>query len=228
MSDTQEQLFRTPQEALVFAFRYSMQQQGRPLADRLASPAPRTGKGLSGNDGAAQAGMIRRELEQLSVIDRAVLTARYAPPSIPCACGRPCCARHMPNPEYVEAITELTRLAQTLFSGRLSHYQLRRALVEKALGAKVTIKAIADKCEVAEKTADAHWRTIRDWIGGQPKKKAKKAAKRSRVAAGGASADVGHDDEDSEAQPQTALDGIESAARKRADTLLSGLSFIRA
>jgi hypothetical protein len=53
-------LFRTPQAALVFAFNYSMQQQGRPLADRLASPAARTGKGLSGVDGAAQAGMIRR------------------------------------------------------------------------------------------------------------------------------------------------------------------------
>ena len=47
MIDTEEKLFRTPQEALVFAFNYSMQQQGRPLADRLASPAARTGKGLS-------------------------------------------------------------------------------------------------------------------------------------------------------------------------------------
>jgi hypothetical protein len=133
----------------------------------------------------------------------------------------------MPNPEYAAAITELTRLAQSLFSGRLSHYQLRRALVEKALGVKVTIKAIADKCEVAEKTADAHWRTIRDWIGGQPKKKAKREAKRTRVAAGAAAADIAGDEEDHGAETHTAIDGIESAARKRADDLLSGLSFIR-
>lgn len=227
MNDTEEKLFRTPQEALVFAFNYSMQQQGRPLADRLASPAARTGKGLSGNDGAGQAGMIRRELEQLSAIDRAVLIARYAPRSMPCACGRACCSHHMPNPEYAAAITDLTRLAQSLFSGRLSHYQLRRALVEKALGVKVTIKEIADKCEVAEKTADTHWRTIRDWIGGQPKKKAKKEAKRSRVAAGAAAADIAEDIDDGGAETPTAIDGIESAARKRADDLLSGLPFIR-
>lgn len=67
-------LFRTPQAALVFAFNYSMQQQGRPLADRMASPAARTGKGLSGVDGAAQAGMIRRVMGGLNQADTSPLS----------------------------------------------------------------------------------------------------------------------------------------------------------
>lgn len=228
MSDTEQKLFRTPQEALVYAFSYSMQQQDRPLADRLASPAARTGKGLHGNDGAAQAGMIRRDLEQLSDIDRAVLVALFAPRSYPCACGSACCSHHRANPEYSAAITLLTEKALAQMAGHLSHYMLRRGLVEKALGTKITIKALAIRCEVSEKTADAHWRIIRDWIGGSPKKKAKKAAKRARVAAGPAVADVAQVDDDESAQTHTAVDGIASAARKRADGLLSALSFISA
>lgn len=228
MTETTEQLFRTPQDAMRYAFSYAMQQQDRPLADRLAAPSARTGKGLHGNDGAGQAGMIRRELAQLSDVDRAVLVALFAPRSYPCACGSACCSRHTPNPEYSAAITLLTEKALSQLSGHLSNYQLRRGLVEKALGTKITIKALATKCEVTEKTADAHWRIIRDWIGGTPKKKSKKVAKRARVAAGIAVADVAHTDEDEEAQTRTAVDGIASAARKRADGLLSTLSFIRA
>jgi hypothetical protein len=228
MSDTEQKLFRTPQEALVYAFSYSMQQQDRPLSDRLASPAARTGKGLHGNDGAAQAGMIRRELAELSDIDRAVLVALFAPRSYPCACGSACCSRHTPNPEYSAAISLLTEKALAQLSGHLSHYLLRRGLVEKALGTKITIKALATKCEVAEKTADAHWRVIRDWIGGTPKKKAKQAAKRARVAAGTSVADVAQVDDDEAAQTHTSVDGIASAARKRADGLLSTLSFVSA
>lgn len=58
-----EKLFRSAEEAVRFSFHYSMRQQGRPLSDRLASPSGRTGKGLSGNDGAAQAGMLRRFID---------------------------------------------------------------------------------------------------------------------------------------------------------------------
>lgn len=226
MIETTEELFRTPTAAMVYAFSYAMQQQDRPLADRMAAPSPRTGKGLRGNDGAGQAGMIRRELGQLSDLDRAVLAALFAPKSYPCACGSACCSRHTPNPEYQAAITLLTEKALAQLSGHLSHYHLRRCLVEKALGVKVTIKAVAIKCEVSEKTADAHWRIIRNWLGGTPKKKSRKAAKRARVNAGSAVADVAHADDDIDAQTQTAVDGIASAARKRADDLLSTLSFI--
>ncbi|WP_069267407.1 hypothetical protein [Paraburkholderia nodosa] len=231
MSETNEVLFRTPQDALVFAFNYSMQTRDRSAVDRLASPSPRTGKGLSGNDGAGQAGMIRRELQQLTELERAVLVARFAPKAWPCTCGHACCSGYTPNPEYQAAISLLTEKVMSALAGRLVHYQLRRGLIEKAAGRKVEVKALAIKCEVSEKTAGEHWQLIKLWFQGQPKRKAK-PSKRKRAAAGDATADVAdeahlHDDALALPVVETAVDGVESKARKRADELLSGLPFIR-
>ncbi|SIT43686.1 conserved hypothetical protein [Paraburkholderia piptadeniae] len=230
MTETVETLFRTPQDALIFAFNYSMQRADRSLVDRMASPSPRTGKGLSGNDGAAQAGMIRRELDELSNIDRAVLVARFAPRSWPCACGRACCSGYEPNPEYQAAISLLTQTAMSVLAGRIVHYQLRRGLVEKAAGMKVEIKALALKCEVSEKTAEAHWQIIKLWFQGRSKPKVK-PSKRKRAAAGDGTADVAdeahlHDETVELPDVASAVDGLESKARKRADELLSTLPFI--
>ncbi|MBW9102936.1 DNA-binding protein [Paraburkholderia phenoliruptrix] len=230
MIDTEQKLFRTPQDALIFAFNYSMQRADRSLVDRMASPAARTGKGLSGNDGAGQAGMIRRELEQLSDIERAVLVARFAPRSWPCACGRACCSGYEPNPEYQAAISLLTQSAMSVLAGRVVHYQLRRGLVEKAAGLKVEIATLARKCEVNEKTADAHWQIIKLWFQGRSRPKVK-PSKRKRAAAGDATADVAdephlHDEAIVQPEVSSAVDGLESKARKRADELLSTLPFI--
>jgi hypothetical protein len=228
MIDMEQKLFRTPQDALIFAFNYSMQRQDRSLVDRLASPSPRTGKGLSGNDGAGQAGMVRRELEQLSEIHRAALVARFAPRSWPCNCGRACCSGYMANPEYVAALRTLEQAAMSILSGHMSHYRMRVRLVEKAMGAKVELAALAKECAVNEKTVSAHWRLIKDWLCGRPKPKSLKGGKRERVAAGDAAADVAADDDDGSEMPATAVDGVESQARKRADELLSSLPFIGA
>lgn len=257
MNETVEKLFRTPQEALVFAFNYSMQQQGRPLMDRLASPAARTGKGLSGNDGAGQAGMIRRfidgsesieylrglwdwgrtkftkqqimqledagtagiifleeqrrcnsvyvELTQLTVVERAVVTARFAPRSYPCSCGRRCCSGYTPNPEWEEAIRDLTQAALTPLAGHLSHYLVRRKLVEEVFGVKVKLEQLAERASVNKNTITAHRKIIRLWLAGQKAQPAKGAR-----------------------EAHSAVDGVESAARKKIDNLLSSLEFIGA
>lgn len=212
-----EKMFRTPVDALIFAFNYSMQQQGRPLSDRLSAPGGRTSKGLSGNDGAAQAGMIWRELQDVAPLERAVLIARYAPRSLPCTCTNACCSGYRPNPEWNEAIRMLEQHALTLLAGRLSLYRLRRGLVEKAIGVKHQINDLAKKCEVDEKTAAAHWKIIKEWIGGKPA--VHRSAKGDRVDT--EFANVGMSDESRQAE-----DGLLSTARKNADTLLSGLNFI--
>jgi hypothetical protein len=219
MIDTEQKLFRTPQDALIFAFNYSMQQQGRPLADRMASPAARTGKGLAGNDGAGQAGMVRRELAFLQEIELAVLIARFAPRSMPCACRNPCCSGFRPNQEWEDAIRVLEQAALEQLAGHLSHYRMRRRLVEKAVGLKVEIKTLAKECGVNEKTVSAHWRIIKTWMHGRKAQVVSGRPKRERSE----SADVAGDD-GVEAFP--AVDGIESAARKRADNLLSTLAFV--
>lgn len=214
-------LFRTPQAALVFAFNYSMQQQGRPLADRLASPAPRTGKGLSGNDGAGQAGMIRAELKELTELELAILIARFAPRSTPCTCKNPCCSGYRVNQEWSDAIRVLEQAALTQLSGHVSNYRLRRRLVEKAVGVKVELKEIAKESGVSEKTVAAHWKIIKEWTGGRPKQKNSKAPGRIPSAEANVSAE-----QDDATQPLTAVDGIESSARKRADSILSLLPFV--
>lgn len=212
-----EKLFRTPEDALRFAFNYSMQQQGRPLADRMASPGGRTSKGLSGNDGAAQAGMIWNELKQLSDIERAVLIARHAPKDRTCTCKNSCCSGYTPNEEWMDAIRALEQAALTMLSGHISNYRLRRGLVEKAIGAKLEVKSLAKLCGVSEKTAGVHWRIIKDWMHGTPARHPVSRKDRSRSEY----ADVGNAEEST-----PAVDGLYSAARKHVDSLLSTLDFI--
>ena len=219
MIDSPQMLFRTPQDAYIFAFNYSMQQQGRPLADRMASPAVRTGKGLSGNDGAGQAGMVRRELAVMEEVQLAVLIARFAPRAMPCACRNPCCSGFKPNPEWEDAIRVLEQCALQQLAGHLSKYRLRRRLVEKGVGMKIEIKSLAKECGVSEKTVSAHWKIIKTWMHGQKAQHGTARISRDRSER----ADVAGDD-GAEALP--AIDGIESLARKRADNLLSTLPFV--
>lgn len=221
MTETTETLFSTPQDALVFAFNYSMQQQGRTLVDRLAAPTARTGKGLSGNDGAAQAGIVRRELEELPPLQRAVLTARFAPRSSPCSCGGPCCSGHRPNREWTDAIRLLEQEAAKLLKGHKPSYLLRRRLVEKAVGVKVQINMLARECHVDEKTAAAQWKIVKAWLWGEPKKNGVTRLVRSTSGGVGSYAIA-----EGSVPNEAAVDGLESAARKAADGILSTLPFV--
>ncbi|RDU99218.1 hypothetical protein [Trinickia dinghuensis] len=254
-SSSPEKLFRTTEEALRFSLNYSLYQQGRALADRLATPAGRKGKGLSGSDGAAQAGMLRRffdgstdadyarrlwawaktvftkkeieqieaadkngiifleearrahaveqELDQLTTVERAVIVARFALRSLPCHCGRACCAGHRPNPEWEAAIRDVTQAALVSLSGHLSHALVRRKLVEEVFGVKVNLQQLADKASVNKNTVTAHRKIIRVWLSGQKAQPAK--GKREAV---------------------LAVEGVEAAARLKLDRMLSYLDFI--
>ncbi|OTP79472.1 hypothetical protein [Caballeronia sordidicola] len=200
----ERKLFRTPQDALTFAFNYSMQQQDRPLMDRLAAPAARTGKGLSGMDGAGQAGMIRRVIGSLdNRYEEAALIARFAPRTIDCNCKSPCCAGYRLNPDWDYAISELERGAQTVLAGHVSHYRLRRKLVEQIFGVKIVLKDLAEQCSVHPNTATEHRRLIKLWLSGQKSL---------------------HEKGTRAATP--ALDGIESMARKKVDSLLSEMGLV--
>jgi hypothetical protein len=134
-------------------------------------------------------------------------------------------------PVEAVAVTRLTQVAMNVLSGRIVHYQLRRGLVEKAAGVKVEIKALALKCEVSEKTAETHWRIVKEWFQGRAKPKKVTPSTRKRTPAGAGVADVADEiylrDETAELPSVSAsIDGIESSASKRADELLSGLAFL--
>lgn len=173
-------LFPSAHAALTFALNYSMQQYNRPLMNRVASGeltagmAPDGGKGLSGLDGAGQAGMIRAELARLKPIEQAVLVAHAAPSQIPCACGIACCSGWKTNPEWQDAMSVLTTAAASgALSGCVSNGRLRSALIQRLFGAKVTLAELAERYDVDDKTASAHQAKLKRWLFGGADKKGK-------------------------------------------------------
>lgn len=161
-------LFRSAHAALVFALNYSMQQYDRPLMNRVAGgPTKEEGKGLSGLDGAAQAGMIRAELARLLPLHQAMLVASIAPQQVPCECRAACCGGWKTNPEWSDAISELTTVAAAAaLSGCVSNGRLRSALIQRLLGAKATLADLAARHDVDEKTAGAHSAKLKRWLFG--------------------------------------------------------------
>lgn len=110
---TNEPLFRSGHDALVFAFNYSSQQYGKSPMIKITGTPVSAGKGLSGIDGAAQAGFIRAEVAALGKLPEAILIARFAPHTVPCGCRRPCCVGKQPNKEWTTAITILEQFLES-------------------------------------------------------------------------------------------------------------------
>lgn len=163
-----EPLFRSAHAALTFALNYSMQQYDRPLMNRaMAGRSSHEGKGLFGTDGAGQAGMIRAELDQLLPIHKAVLIASVGPWQVPCSCKVSCCSGWKPNAEWEAAMSQLTTLAAgAALSGCVSNGRVRSALIQRLLGAKVTLAEIAERFDVCERTVTAHSLKIKRWLFG--------------------------------------------------------------
>ena len=112
-------LFRSTQDALLFAFRHAGQAYDRPLMLRMADASRGSGAGLAGLDGAAQAGMIRAEVAALGRLHEAVLVARFADRAIPCQCKAACCSgeRRVPGQDGVEPGDELAASGFVLDAG---------------------------------------------------------------------------------------------------------------
>ncbi len=164
--------FKSAFDIVRFALSYSYQQYGETLmAKRLRGEPAKEGMGLVGLDGAGQAGQIKRELWELSDLHLAVLIARAAPPDIPCDCGRSCCAKRKVNEEWRTAIIWLTEASSAYVSG-FSHYQVRRAIIEKLFNKKCkNLTEIAKRSGAHINTVSNHHCAIRRWITGNPKTK---------------------------------------------------------
>ncbi|CAE6861775.1 hypothetical protein R75461_08023 [Paraburkholderia nemoris] len=59
---------------------------------------------LRPDEACAQAGFIRRRLEQLPPAQQALLIVSCAPRNLSCECHRPCCCGHYPNLEWARAL----------------------------------------------------------------------------------------------------------------------------
>ncbi len=149
-------LFDDAHAALSFAFHYAHRQHvGSPLG-KLWKPSSEGGKGLSGVDGAAQAGMIRAEAERSGHSGYLSLIARYAPKRLRCDCGRACCSGYRANEEWQESVAVLGDLSIRALSGCVSNRRLRVGIVRRYFGERIKLAELAGLCGVAENTASAH------------------------------------------------------------------------
>lgn len=121
-----EGVFRDAHEALTFAFSFTAQSPKTPLSSMLQQREPLgSGRGLSGLDAAAQAGMVLATLRHLSKEQVHVLIARYYNVRLPCQC----CGQPRPSPEWDQAVEALSLCPEL----RDLNKEVRRGLVELCL-----------------------------------------------------------------------------------------------
>lgn len=166
-----DQQFKSAQNALIFAFRYSGQVYERPMMNRMADdPVGYAGEQaqLYGLDGAGQAAMIWNKVSILSDMHQFVLYAAYGPRKTPCSCGHACCSGWAVNPFWEACIVKIEEAAITkALAGCVSHRALRRGIVKGLFGDKSkTLSDLAHQCNVTEKTAITHRQRVVVWLFG--------------------------------------------------------------
>jgi hypothetical protein len=88
---------------------------------------------LTGTDGKTQAGRIRRQLDRLAPVPRALLLVAYAPRDLVCDCRAPCCSGRYANPEWRDALELVVAHTAPLLAGHVLNIRLRSALVSNLL-----------------------------------------------------------------------------------------------
>jgi len=169
-----DQIFASSHNALLFAFNFSHQAYEPPLMNRLAwGPTEGISKGLSGTDGAGQAGMILDLLRKLTYAQQFVLIVKFAPSTWPCQCRSQCCQGFKRNMDWEEAVNQLGLIAVTeVLTGSISNRQLRNAMIKKSFGFDgMPISDIAKRCGVSERTAAGQHAQIRRWLRGERSRK---------------------------------------------------------
>ena len=161
-------MFDDTEQALVFAYNYTGQNC---ITARLSlEPFPTTGKGLGGLNGAAQAGMIRREVSSAGRLIESLITAKYAPMWLPCSCGHACCSGKIENKEWAEAIPYIV-----LDVCKNALHGADRGTVVWCVkayysGSILPIRQIASMASVSEKTITRNFPKIINYLRGTKSK----------------------------------------------------------
>lgn len=161
-------LFASTHEALAFAFNYTSNPPG-PLVNRLGGSARPEGRGLHGEAGAAQSGMILRRLQELDPLHYAVLRARYGPMTRDCSC----CGQPAPHYEWASSIRLISGRAMHLFNSMHSVTDaLVYALVSRFYARdKTPLEDIGSKCGVSLSTASRANGDLSLWLRGPKRAK---------------------------------------------------------
>ncbi|MEN4919428.1 hypothetical protein ABE485_12200 [Achromobacter spanius] len=164
-----EPLFKGAHQALTYAFNYSSGTLDRPAMVKMADRMPRTGRGLAGVDGAAQAGFILRELQALSPLHQRILEAAFLPQTTPC----PCCHSAVWNAEWLQSVRVVSDAAMGagVLSGHVVHRVVRDGLVmryfaTKANRPRIVLSDLASKAGISERTVTDQNGKITLWLRG--------------------------------------------------------------
>lgn len=104
---TEQPVFNSYQEALLFAYNYADQQFAKSLMARMMSSTG-SARGLVGLDGAGEAGMIMASVRKLSQIEQDVLCVRYTKVKSFCKC----CGHEVNTPQVRDALSRLEAFIQ--------------------------------------------------------------------------------------------------------------------
>lgn len=157
-------VFRSVEHALAFAFKHPHGQIERPLSNRMADKTGHNGHGLSGLDGAGQAGIILGKLQSLGDFAYSLAAARYLPHTMECHCGAPCCTGWRQAPEWRQAIDTIAAEATHLLPHRRPMLMVRRAVVLRYFGEKANFSEIAKTCRVDRDTVSHHANIVKGFI----------------------------------------------------------------
>ena len=148
---TEEGLFKSTHNAVVFALNQQYGTFQRPMINRMAYPSA-IGHGIGGYDAAAQAGMVLAEMKKLGFIREAIIIARSAPKRRPCDCGSRCCSKSYENKDWKEAIFLINNHLRDMAYMKNLTFQLRDALIRKYFGSEEQQNKIAERCFVHRDT----------------------------------------------------------------------------
>lgn len=141
----EDPLFDSTWAALAFAFRYSTQQyQPTPMA-RLMRGSIGSGKGLHGLDGAAQAGIIRAQVQELREFERCAVIARFA----------------LADLEKIEAMMILVPPAAAALGTGVHNRRMVDNLVQRYFGQRCNLKDLASTHDVHPDTMTQRWACIK-------------------------------------------------------------------
>jgi len=148
-------LFTSAASAAAFALNFAGENLQKAAVNRLAGTPAAPGRGLGGLDGAAQAGMIRAELEAVGLLGESIIIADIAPKTKPCFCKAACCSGEVLNPEWAAAIGVLSNIAKELKICP-AYMNVRHNLLRRFFGVALEITEIARMCGVSRETVSIH------------------------------------------------------------------------
>ncbi|WP_458576963.1 hypothetical protein [Bordetella bronchiseptica] len=164
-----EPLFKGAHQALTYAFNYSAGTLDRPAMLKMADKVKRTGRGLAGVDGAAQAGFILRELQALTPLHQRILEARFLPQTTAC----PCCQSSVWDHDWMVAVRAVSDLVMDsgVLSGHLVHRVVRDGIVARYFATKanrnrVQLRELAVRAGISERTVTDQNGKITLWLRG--------------------------------------------------------------